>query len=53
MRPSRTTKNKIECKKRPSGVGHPPLDTVNRKPKRDCVSLYVSGFASKKNTRAL
>ena len=53
MSPSKTKKNTIEWRKRPAGVGHPPFDTLNRDPKIISVSLYVSGFATKKKMRAL
>jgi len=53
MRPSRTTKKRTVCRRRPKGVGQPPLDVVNKRPKRLWVILYVSGLAIKKKTSAL
>jgi hypothetical protein len=53
MRPRRTRKKRIVCRRSPKGVGQPPLDVVNKKPKRLWVILYVSGFAIKKKTSAL
>jgi hypothetical protein len=43
----------MEWRKRPAGVGQPPFDTLKRDPKTISVSLYVSGFATKKNIKAL
>jgi len=46
-------KNTAVCKMRPAGVGQPPFDTVNSEPNTVCVTLYVSGHARRKKTRAL
>lgn len=53
MRPSKTRKKRIVCRRSPKGVGQPPVDVVNRRPKRLWVILYVSGLAIKKKTSAL
>jgi hypothetical protein len=50
--PSRKKKKMAVWKNNPAGVGHPPLARVTIEPKRDCVTLNVSGFAIKKKTRA-
>jgi hypothetical protein len=52
MSPSRNRKNTIVWKKRPAGVGQPPCASVMSEPNSICVTLKVSGFAIKKNTRA-
>jgi len=53
MSPSKTKKNIPVWKKSPIGVGHPPVAIVTKLPKSIWVTLKVSGFAIKKNTRAL
>jgi hypothetical protein len=46
-------KNKKECRKNPYAVGHPESDAIVRNPPRKrCVSLKVSGFATRKKTSA-
>jgi hypothetical protein len=52
MRPNKTKKKITVWKKRPAGVGQPPLARVIKGPKSIWVILKVSGFAIKKNTRA-
>ena len=48
-------KNTNVCRKKPIVVGHPELGdaTLKKGPKTICESIYVSGFATKKNTKAL
>lgn len=53
MSPRKRIKNRMEWKTRPLGVGHPLTDVITKDPKTCCVSLYVSGFAMRKKTRAL
>ena len=49
-----TIKNTPVCIKKPFVVGQPDEDAICINwPKTDCVSLYVSGFATRKNTKAL
>jgi hypothetical protein len=52
MRPSKTRKKIPVWRNRPAGVGHPPLASVIIEPNSICVTLNVSGFAIRKNTRA-
>jgi hypothetical protein len=52
MRPNRTPKKIAVWKNNPAGVGHPPFAKVIIEPKSICVTLKVSGFAIKKNTKA-
>ena len=49
-----TTKNIIVCRKNPSGVGQPAGLAVPpiKRPMSHCMILYVSGFATRKNTKA-
>jgi hypothetical protein len=45
-------KNNV-CMKKPYAVGQPPSDAIGMSlPNRRCVSLKVSGFATRKKTRA-
>jgi hypothetical protein len=46
-------KNTAVCNKNPAVVGHPDEATLKKLPKAICDKLYVSGFATKKNTNAL
>ena len=54
MKDHKTKKNNPACKKNPLGVGQPPsLATVTQAPTNFCISLYVSGLASKKKIRVV
>jgi len=47
-------KNTRVCRKNPVVVGQPPADEIGkRKPRNVCDNIYVSGLATRKNTRAL
>jgi hypothetical protein len=46
-------KKRAVCTKNPEGVGQPPSAIVTHEPKNFCISLYVSGFATRKNTRVV
>jgi hypothetical protein len=47
-------KNTNVCRKKPLVVGQPLVDAIGkRNPKNVCDKIYVSGFATKKNTSAL
>lgn len=52
MRPHRTRKKTKVWTKKPDGVGAPWLfASVKNPPNTRCVSLKVSGFATRKKTR--
>ena len=54
MRAQRMKKKRALCKKNPDGVGQPPSEATSiQPPKNFWKSLYVSGFATKKNTRVV
>lgn len=54
MRAQRMKKKRALCKKNPDGVGQPPSDATSiQPPKNFWISLYVSGFATKKKTNVV
>jgi hypothetical protein len=53
MRPNMAQKKTTVCNMRPFGVAAPiGCEISTKEPNSDCVSLYVSGLATMKNTRA-
>ena len=55
IRAAMTIKNTNVCKKKPIVVGQPELGdaTLKNGPNTICESIYVSGLATRKNTKAL
>ena len=51
MRAHKIRKKRNVCRKNPTGEGHPESEAiVTNEPRTLWRSLYVSGFATKKNT---